>query len=68
MVGNRRYIDNEPVRLTRVFDAQLMWTAGLDAFDQRYIIYRVERNYWLYGVEENRKAFLYGKDGSDLAW
>ena len=39
----------------------------LDAFDGRYVLYRMTGAYWIYGLRENRKAILYRGAGL-LEW
>ena len=35
----------------------------LDAFDGRYVLYRFNSDYWIYGLRENRKAILFSGAG-----
>ncbi len=39
----------------------------LAAFDERYVLYRTDRTYWIYGLKENREAILYSGP-SALDW
>lgn len=41
--------------------------ALFDAFDGRYVLYRVNGVYWIYGLRENRKAILY-RGSAYLEW
>jgi hypothetical protein len=68
---NRRIAVSAPKKRSRRI-AELREGRGtppvlLDAFDGRYVLYRMGNVYWVYGLRENRKAILFRGPGL-LEW
>ena len=71
--GASRTIAEIPASATASSDAPVVGCIGhsialLAVFDGRYVIYTHDGAYWVYGVEEDRKALLSDRPGTLLTW